>query len=166
MKTKFTFTCIVVALCANTYITAYTQAVNKKDSMALVDLYNSTNGPGWEDHSNWLKGPVETWHGIYLVDTRVNEIDLSFNNLNGKIPASIGNLTALGTLNLFSNQLSGSIPSSLPPLYFLDLGENQLSGSIPGSLYAYYILLEKNNSKRQHSVFYWRGGHFRFGLKS
>jgi hypothetical protein len=32
---------------------------NVNDSLALVDLYNSTNGPSWTIHNNWLTGPVK-----------------------------------------------------------------------------------------------------------
>ena len=44
MKTKSILFCLVFAFCTNTSITVYAQAVNKQDSFALVDLYNSTNG--------------------------------------------------------------------------------------------------------------------------
>ena len=46
MKTKSILFGLVFAFCTNTCITAYAQAVNKQDSLALVDLYNSTNGAG------------------------------------------------------------------------------------------------------------------------
>ncbi|MBX2922196.1 MAG: hypothetical protein KF746_08395 [Chitinophagaceae bacterium] len=38
--------------------------VNVQDSLALVDLYNSTDGPDWVQNANWLAGPVSTWHGV------------------------------------------------------------------------------------------------------
>ena len=91
----------------------YAQAVNVQDSLALVDLYNSTNGPSWGNHKNWLTGPVKTWYGIELKDGRVTLIYMNSNNLKGKIPTSLGNLANLQYLGLSSNQLSGSIPSSL-----------------------------------------------------
>jgi len=62
MKMKSLLFCCVFALCANMY-TAKAQ-VNVQDSLALVDLYNSTNGPNWSNHTNWLtKAPVSTWYG-------------------------------------------------------------------------------------------------------
>jgi len=135
--------------------------VNKQDSLALVDLYNNTNGPGWPYQNNWLTtNPLSTWFGITVINKRVTEIDLfanfmkgtlpsslgnvvkltlldlSFNQLNGSMPASLGNLINLSSLNLSSNQFSGGIPASLgnlTKLNKLDLSVNQLSGSIPST---------------------------------
>ena len=66
MKTLFTF-CLLFAFCINAAITTKAQ-VDVNDSLALVDLYNSTNGPSWTHHDNWLTGPVGSWYGIYLTD--------------------------------------------------------------------------------------------------
>src|SRR5438105_4616827 len=137
MKTKSILFCLVFAVYANTCITANAQAVNKQDSLALVDLYNSTNGAGWNDNSGWLTGPVTTWSGITITGTRVTGIYFVDNHLSGGIPSSLGNLANLQYLSLSSNQLSGSIPSSLGNLVNLQglyLFQNQLSGSIPSSL--------------------------------
>ncbi len=36
---------------------------------ALVALYNSTNGPGWTDHSNWLvTSTPSNWYGMTVSD--------------------------------------------------------------------------------------------------
>ena len=37
------------------------QAVVTQDSLALVNLYNSTNGPQWYAANPWLQGPVAEW---------------------------------------------------------------------------------------------------------
>ncbi|CBI40046.3 unnamed protein product, partial [Vitis vinifera] len=69
---------------------------------------------------------------LYLV----NSIDLSDNNLSGKLP-ELRNLSRLGTLNLSINHLTGNIPEdigSLSQLETLDLSRNQLSGPIPPSM--------------------------------
>src|SRR3954468_6806731 len=109
MKTKSTLFCLVVALCANTSITVYAQAVNKQDSLALIDLYNSTDGANWFVHANWLtKKPVKTWYGITLTGTRVTSLDLISNRLSGTIPSSLGNLANLNNLFLSDNELSGN----------------------------------------------------------
>jgi Leucine-rich repeat (LRR) protein len=108
-----------------------------QDSLALVDLYNSTDGPNWFTHPKWLtKAPVSTWYGITVTNSRVAQIYLSHNKLKGNIPSSFGNLVNLKTLVLSYNALSGSIPSSignLVKLLDLYLSNNQLSG-IPSSL--------------------------------
>src|SRR6478609_8853326 len=114
MKLKLTLFCLAFAFCSSKSITVYAQAVNKQDSLALVDLYNSTNGPGWYTKTNWLtRHPVETWYGITVTGTSVTKIVLSINSLSGSIPASIGNLVRLTGLSLYGNQLSGPVPSSL-----------------------------------------------------
>ncbi|MBE7174718.1 MAG: hypothetical protein INR73_29380, partial [Williamsia sp.] len=43
---------LIAATCLTQTATA--QATNESDSLALVDIYNSTNGPNWERHDNWL----------------------------------------------------------------------------------------------------------------
>lgn len=116
-----------------------TQAVNVQDSLALVDLYNSTNGPEWTNAYNWLNGPVNSWAGVTLDNTdRVSSIYLSNNyQLKGQLPPSLGNLTNLLELSLSNNQLTGSIPSSfgnLSSLRDIDLSNCQLTGSIPPEL--------------------------------
>src|SRR4051794_10914956 len=112
MKMKSTLFCLVFALCVNTCITVNAQ-VNEQDSLALVDLYNSTDGPNWYYHTNWLTSPISKWAGVTVTNTRVTEISLYGFGLNGSIPSSFGNLTNLQRLELSSNQLSGNIPSSI-----------------------------------------------------
>ncbi|CAI5461970.1 unnamed protein product [Closterium sp. Yama58-4] len=68
---------------------------------------------------------------------KLQSLRLHYINLSGTIPASIGNLTALTTLILSNNSLSGSIPeaiSSLKQLQELDLHSNKMSGTIPASI--------------------------------
>jgi Zn-dependent metalloprotease/Leucine-rich repeat (LRR) protein len=145
------------------------------DSLALVAFYNSTNGPGWTNNSNWLTGPISSWNGVYIENGRVigislwnnnltgpippeianltqlRDISLCGNQLNGKIPHEIGNLFNLQNLILCNNQLSDSIPveiGNLTNLYQIYLGQNMLSGSIPpeiGSLPYLYELMLYNN---------------------
>nr|CAB3464679.1 unnamed protein product [Digitaria exilis] len=68
---------------------------------------------------------------------RLQELDLSANQLSGLIPDNIGSLSGVSQMNLSHNQLTGEIPAglgSIPVLNLLDLSSNQLSGSIPPSL--------------------------------
>ncbi|MCG2462969.1 hypothetical protein K8352_19580, partial [Flavobacteriaceae bacterium F89] len=73
--------------------------VIEKEKKALLDLYHSTNGPGWTDTWN-LEAPVSQWHGIKTHGNRVVEIDLFENNLVGQLPESLGELQYLQSLNL------------------------------------------------------------------
>ena len=65
MKQKFILVVLVLALsvCKPNAVTAQ---VNVRDSLALVALYNSTDGPNWYNHDNWLtSAPVKNWAGIH-----------------------------------------------------------------------------------------------------
>ena len=115
---------------------------NIGDSLALVDLYNATNGPNWTNKTNWLTGPVKTWYGITKHQlpydtTRVGQVSLFNNNLSGFIPSSIGNLTWVGVIYLYNNNISGSIPETIGRcihLVELELQNNQLSGNLTDSI--------------------------------
>ena len=109
------------------------------DKSALINLYNATDGDNWTSKTNWLSDkPLGEWYGVTTNEEgRVDSLLLQKNQLSGSIPESIGNLTNLTILYLFTNQLSGSIPDSignLSNLVALGLLNNNLSGSIPASL--------------------------------
>jgi hypothetical protein len=125
--------------------------VTEGDSLALVELYDSTDGDNWDDNTNWNSGPVGTWYGVTVGSTRVIQLALADNNLVGSIPSSIGNLSSLEYLYLDNNQITGSIPpeiGNLSSLVSLHLDNNQITGSIPpeiGNLSSLIILYLYNN---------------------
>ena len=81
--------------------------VDINDSLALVDLYNSTDGPHWVDKYRWLtKAPLPTWFGIFVKAGRVNTIALSRNNLSGNVPESLAKFTNLEVMSLAENKVS------------------------------------------------------------
>jgi len=111
---------------------------NSSDSLALVALYQATNGSSWA--TPWvLTDSVPAWFGVGVdtVTGRVESLNLVHNQLFGMLPIEIGDLTALVELRLDSNQLIGTLPDELgmmQELEFLSLSFNQFSGAIPSSL--------------------------------
>ena len=109
------------------------------DRAALMALYNSTGGADWTNNTNWgSTEPLDMWHGVYTnADGRVTQLNLWGNNLDGILPAALGNLDQMIQLYLWGNQLSEAIPTSLGSLtnlQELDLSNNRLTGSIPDEL--------------------------------
>lgn len=107
------------------------------DSLALVALYDSTDGDHWDNNAHWLTGSLDSWYGIRVSSGRVIKIFLDANNLTGVIPAVIGNLTKLQDIDFIANQLTGPIPpeiGNLTNLEDLGLSSNQLTDSIPAEL--------------------------------
>lgn len=131
---------------------------------ALIELYEATDGDNWTKNTNWCSDlPLSEWYGIstYKEMNRLYEgdaiysIGLSYNNLCGTLPVSIGNIPGLEALSLISNKISGTVPKEyfkIPDLNlcrnsltsieepenidevrtnFLALNQNSLSGSLP-----------------------------------
>ena len=112
---------------------------DRMDRTVLVALYNATDGPNWEDNTNWLSDtPIGEWHGVSVNSNgRVIGLNLFDNSSSGEIPPELGSLTALQALILENNSLSGEIPpelGNLANLIGLFLGDNQLSGEVPPGL--------------------------------
>ena len=127
---------------------------------ALATLYFATKGDDWFDKSGWLSDlPVCTaWTGIICKDNRVEKIELckcldykiifyphrtvsniillrywtAGNNLNGILPQEFTSINTLASIDLFDNNLTGSLPAELGklPLTFLDIEKNDLSGNL------------------------------------
>ena len=104
-----------------------TNIATSQDSLALVALYNSTDGANWTNNTNWLTGNLDTWFGVTVTTGRVTQLQLYGNNLIGTIPVEIGNLTNLTGLSLVNNQLSGSIPHEIGNL--TNLSDFRLEGN-------------------------------------
>jgi len=98
------------------------------DRLALMELYNKTNGPMWTSRAGW--GSVDlsdVWHGVTLENGRVTQLSLSDNLLVGQIPSEVANFTALRVLNLTENSLTGPLPEEISLLS--DLSELRVNGN-------------------------------------
>ena len=118
-------------------------ALTVSDRAALVALYNATDGPNWRNNANWLSTePLDSWEGVTTDDRgRVIQLHLVEQQMNGSLPAEIGDLTMLKWLNIARNRnpnlnlnLTGDIPpemAQLTELEVLYLWENDLTGPVP-----------------------------------
>ena len=131
-------------------VVVVTVAQSAGDRVALVALYEATDGPNWIDNENWLTdAPLREWHGVDTdASGRVVRLRLRGrwdsetrvwipHGLSGSIPPELGNLGSLRELDLRNNDLTRSIPpelGGLASLENLDLGGNGFSGAIPPEL--------------------------------
>ena len=124
-------------LAAMVFVPSAAQAqVSRTDSLALVAIYDATDGDNWTDNTNWKsQEPVREWDRVTVRNGAVTGLDLSDNNLTGEIPSEIGDLTSLETLELGGN-LTGAIPAEIGKLTRLEelsLGNN-FTGAIPAEI--------------------------------
>jgi hypothetical protein len=108
---------------------------------ALAVLYFNNGGEAWTTSTNWLSGEdVCTWYGVECdrFGEKLEEIDLTNNNLVGTVPNEVNYFQDLRSLWMRRNALTGTIPAlalgQLPVLTILYLEENQLSGGVDASL--------------------------------
>ncbi|GKB20818.1 putative leucine-rich repeat receptor-like serine/threonine-protein kinase [Tanacetum coccineum] len=103
--------------------------------------------------SNLLHGEIPL--SLFSNCTSLSNLDLSYNNLMGKIPSQIGNCPELWNLNLYNNQFIGEIPFSLTNatnMYNLDVEYNNLSGELPSNLVSKLPNLENLHLSYNHMV--------------
>ena len=114
-------------------------APDAAQTAALTALYNATKGVDWTLNDNWNSGDACTWSGV-VCDTAGNNVvklELNNNNLQGSLPAEIGNFPALRELLISDNSISGTIPAeigNLSSLTRLIMDDNMFSGEIPAEI--------------------------------
>lgn len=106
------------ALVVTTSGVKVTSTIPPLEQQALKDLYDSTDGPNWIVRDGWdFSDPNAnpcSFRGVSCQGSNhVYSIHLSNNRLSGTIPSTIGQLTFLQELYLGLNQLIGQVPSSL-----------------------------------------------------
>ena len=101
---------------------------NEFDIAILELVYENTGGPDWTNSDGWLATPaLDEWYGVDTDSVgSVVALDLARNGLNGRLPATLGNLAVLATLRIGHNALSGRLPLSLARL---DLVEFDYAGT-------------------------------------
>lgn len=129
---------LTITLCVTLGFTIGANAqVSEQDSLALVALYNATEGTNWAEQAGWLSESPCSWYGVSCTDDMVTELLPDHNRLSGPIPPELGKLSNLWWVELDQNRLSGALPAELGQLsnvQLLDLGANQFSGAIPPEL--------------------------------
>ncbi len=126
-------------------------AQSEQEKQALTDLYVATQGEQWVQ--TWdLSQPISEWHGVTVENNQVVAINLLFNNLEGTIPNSIGDLQHLTRLELSFNKISGNLPAAIGKLKKLEIlafNGNNLNGTIPTQLGSLISLEELHLSSNE-----------------
>jgi len=110
------------------------QSIPEGERAALVQIFYSTGGPGWEEIDGWdtASSPCE-WFGVtcdYANHSTAQAmtvvgISLPLNGLRGDFPCELRELPNLRSLDLRHNQLTGTVPEDY--LRRWDLHEFDLS---------------------------------------
>jgi len=135
--------CGGIPTCLNNFAALSENNINRTEIESRVHWYNNTYHEMYSifRYSNYTLRVTWMWKGVERnfanPELTFLSIDLSCNNLTGKVPRVITYMFGLVSLNLSRNNLSGEIPSeigNLRSLESLDLSRNQFNGRIPSSL--------------------------------
>ena len=156
-----TITLVLFATFLSSLIQA--QCDRERDSLALVVLYNSTDGPNWTN--TWdLAEPMDGWYGITLGgegcvvcidldgDSNCSFEGQSGNGLSGSLPSEITMISELKSLLIDFNNLKGNLPNDLWQLKKLEriqIINNNFEGPLPvglGNLENIFAVSFGNNS--------------------
>ena len=101
------------------------------DRLGLEALYADANGAGWGTNTDWESATLSSsWHGVTVAGSRVTALALADNRLSGRLPALLGDLSRLTSLDLSGNGgLAGGIPvefTRLRSLVRLDLSDTRV----------------------------------------
>ena len=144
---------IVLVILLLSYFTSLGQGSLESDRLALIALYNSTNGPAWYQKAGWnpTGSPGDSpcgWYGVTCSGGRVTELNLLQSGLDGSIPPAIGNLDQLkkliiGWTNMVDARTTYNPPylpipteiGNLTNLEYLDLsGDVDIDPDVQGGL--------------------------------
>ena len=85
---------------------------------ALESIFVATDGWRWDNRAGWLDSTKACqWYGVTCAGGHVTALQLAGNELTGRLPAAVGGLTSLRSLDLSDNAaLAGPLPNSLTAL--------------------------------------------------
>ena len=115
----------------------------KEEVKALQTLGKETGLEHWKRQGGWeALETAERVEGIEFIIgadgvSRVQSIDLSYNNLVGRLPEELGLLSQLEKLIVYGNMIIGTIPIGLchlEKLSVLMVQRNKLIGKVPAAL--------------------------------
>ncbi|MEM7110962.1 MAG: clostripain-related cysteine peptidase, partial [Chloroflexota bacterium] len=91
--------------------------ISEEECLALLLLYDATEGDNWLNNSSWLNfaspnAPCD-WYGVVCVDGHVTELQLAANQLRQTLPRQIRQFDELTTLQLNGNNLKGPVPLAI-----------------------------------------------------
>ena len=128
---------------------------------ALAVLYFGTTGSQWNNHTNWLTSDhCCYWYGVTCDRWRqwVEALDLTKNNVVGRIPHEINFFDQMIALTLSNNQLTGSLPSeqlgNMAHLSILYLDNNQLTGAVSVTIVENNALSKYFESTKESICYY------------
>lgn len=151
MKTSKLFFLTFLAFGLSFNVVQAQDEVSQREVIALLELKAKTKGHLWT-HQWDQSQPISTWYGVTIKDGKVVGLDLSNNNLQGKLPITIGNLRHLESLNLSGNKIEGKVPGlfrKFEQLKVVNLSDNSLAGNIPASIDKLQNLEELNLNNNQ-----------------
>ena len=118
------------------FVTGAWGAIPAAERTVLLNLYTSTNGPGWTNSTGWneLVNTECGWYGVQCDPDQIHviSINLTGNNLASTLP-DLSDLTNLVSFSVNDNKLTGTMTTlnGLSILENFDVSGNQLTGSIP-----------------------------------
>ena len=121
------------------YDCAGNDEIPQAECQALLDLFTSTHLPPhlWHFFTGWLSAasPCQ-WFGVTCDQGHVTQLSLRRNDIYGPLPAELGKLSALQSLDLGQNVFNGSLPPEwgrLRALQTLNLAKNTIDGGLPAA---------------------------------
>ncbi len=90
------------------------------DSLALVNIYNTCDGPNWQTADNWLNAPLSEWEDVKVQNGRVTELKLFSKGLKNTLPDDIYNLTGLKKFTFREGQVVWNVDEDIQQLNLLE----------------------------------------------